>query len=182
MHNATRWTRTGILLTAGIALAACREAAQPTAPNSNALKTDSPPSFTVGAGQTVTTLGRSTVDPFHIHSEYNRHRVEIKSDESDINVNSASLAPGGNTGWHSHSGPVMVVVTSGSFTMYRGNDDQCQRTVYPAGRAFVEPGGLDDVHIGRNEGSVPVTWVATAILPVGVAGRIDAPSPGNCPF
>jgi quercetin dioxygenase-like cupin family protein len=145
--------------------------------------TPNAPQRTVGSGQTTTQLGRSRVDPFHIQSDFEGHRVELKShDPSDIIVNSSSLAPGGFTGWHTHSGPVMVVVTSGAFTMYHGDDPACAPTVYSAGAAFIETGGPRDIHIGRNEGSIPVTWVATAIVPVGVAGRVDLPAPGNCPF
>jgi quercetin dioxygenase-like cupin family protein len=141
------------------------------------------PRYTVSAGQTTTQLGRSRVDPFHIQSAFEGHRVELKSqDPSDIIVNSSSLAAGGSTGWHTHSGPVMVVITGGAFTMYHGDDPACARTVYPAGTAFIESGGPKDIHIGRNEGSVAVTWVATAIVAVGAAGRIDVPAPGNCPF
>jgi hypothetical protein len=141
------------------------------------------PRFTASSGQTTTQLARGTVDPFHINSDYNGHKVEIKSqDQSDVIVNSSSLAPGGTTGWHTHSGPVLVVVTSGVFTMYHADDPSCTPMAYPAGTTFTERGGTKDIHIGRNEGTVPLTWVATAIVGVGVPGRVDEPAPGNCPF
>jgi len=139
------------------------------------------PSFTASSGQTTVTLGRSAIDPFHIQAVFENDRVEIKVKEpSDINVNSSTVAPGGTTGWHMHSGPVLVTVTGGVFTMYHADDPTCTAHNYPAGTAFYEV--PNDVHIGRNEGSVPLTWVATAILPRGVAARIDMPAPGNCPF
>ncbi len=178
MRSHLPFTQTLLLAAVTAALSACGDKANPTsslAPRQ--------PQYTVSSGQTTTTLGRSTVAPFHIQSVFEGHRVELKShDPSDINVNSSSLAAGGTTGWHTHSGPVMVVVTSGAFTMYHGNDPDCSPTVYPAGTAFIEEGGTNDIHIGRNEGSGPGTWIATAILPVGVAGRVDVPAPGNCPF
>lgn len=182
MRFHSRLTKTSLLIATAAALAGCGDKTIP--PSSPSLEQRQlTPQYTTSSGQTTTTLGRSTVAPFHIQSEFEHHRVELKShDPSDINVNSSSLAAGGNTGWHMHSGPVMVVVTSGAFTMYHGDDPDCAPHVYPAGTAFIEPGGTSDVHIGRNEGSVPVTWIATAIVPVGAATRLDAPAPGNCPF
>jgi len=163
-----------------LAFGGCEQAGErSTAPSTSNIGT---PSFTVGSGITVTPLASGTIDPFHIHSEYQGHRVEMKGhDPSVIVSNSAVLAPSGTTGWHTHSGPVLVIVKAGTFTMYMANDPACQPIVFPAGTAFIEPGGLNDVHIGRNEGATNVEWVATLILPVGVPGRIDAPDPGNCP-
>jgi quercetin dioxygenase-like cupin family protein len=139
------------------------------------------PNLTASSGQTTVTLGRSAIDPFHIQADFENSKVEIKvKDPSDINVNSSTVAAGGTTGWHKHSGPVLVVVTSGVFTMYHADDPSCTAHTYPAGTAFYEV--PEDVHIGRNEGTVPLTWVATAILPRGVAARIDMPVPGNCAF
>jgi quercetin dioxygenase-like cupin family protein len=139
------------------------------------------PSLTVSSGQTTVALGRSAIDPFHVHSDFDKSRVEIKvTDPSDIIVNSSTVVAGGTTGWHKHPGPILVTVTGGVFTYYHGDDPTCTPHVYPAGTAFVEL--PDDVHIGRNEGNDPLTWVATGILPRGAAPRIDMPAPGNCPF
>lgn len=139
------------------------------------------PNLTVSSGQTTVALGRSAIEPFHIQADFEHKRVEIKvMDPSDVIVNSSTVAAGGTTGWHKHPGPILVTVTGGVFTYYHGDDPTCTPHSYPAGTAFVET--PDDVHIGRNEGSVPLTWVATGILPRGAAARIDMPAPGNCPF
>jgi len=139
------------------------------------------PNLTASSGQTSVLLGRSAIDPFHVHSDFDKNRVEINvTDPSDIFVNSSTVAPGGTTGWHKHPGPILVTVTGGVFTYYHGDDPTCTPHVYPAGTAFVEL--PNDVHIGRNEGSDPLTWVATGIIPRGAAPRIDMPAPGNCPF
>jgi len=139
------------------------------------------PNLTVSSGQTSTLLGRSAIDPFDVHSDFDKNRVEINvTDPSDVFVNSSTVAAGGTTGWHKHPGPILVTVTGGVFTYYHGDDPTCTPHVYPAGTAFVEL--PNDVHIGRNEGSEPLTWVATGIIPRGAAPRIDMPAPGNCPF
>jgi mannose-6-phosphate isomerase-like protein (cupin superfamily) len=53
--------------------------------------------------------------------------------------------------------------------------------VVPAGTGVIDPGD-GHVHLLRNEGSVDLVTVTVQILPADAARRIDAPSPGNCPF
>ena len=99
---------------------------------------------------------------------------------STVGVSEIKVAPGGNFGWHSHPGPSIVVVKSGTSTFYRGDDPDCTPQVHPAGTAYVDPGGV--VHIARNEGSVELVVLVTRVIPIGAMARIDEPNPGNCPF
>jgi hypothetical protein len=46
---------------------------------------------------------------------------------------------------------------------------------------FVDPGG-GHVHNLRNEGSVEARTIAVQLIPADATRRVDAPSPGNCPF
>ena len=66
-------------------------------------------------------------------------------------------------------------------TNYHGDDPTCTGQSYSAGSGFVDAGG-DDVHILRNEGTVPAETVAVQLLPQGATRKIDKPDPGNCPF
>ncbi|MFN2517143.1 MAG: cupin domain-containing protein [Pyrinomonadaceae bacterium] len=92
------------------------------------------------------------------------------------------IAPGGYTGWHSHPGPVVVLVKAGTLTFYAGDDPTCTGRVYTAGQAFIDR-GQGHVHIGRNEGSENLElWSAYFDVPPGSPFRIDAPNPGNCAF
>jgi len=104
----------------------------------------------------------------------------LKSQSTDVAVNSNTGVPGAFNGWHSHPGLSIVTVTEGALTMYDGDDPTCTPVVVTAGHGFVEPG--QHTHYIRNEGLVDAKWVTTAIRPAGSAGRIDQPSPGNCPF
>jgi hypothetical protein len=61
------------------------------------------------------------------------------------------LAAGGTTGWHTHPGHSLIIVTAGAVTAYEGNDPSCKPTVYTVGMGFVDPGG-GHVHNIRNEG------------------------------
>jgi quercetin dioxygenase-like cupin family protein len=92
------------------------------------------------------------------------------------------IAPGGYTGWHTHPGPVLVLVKTGALTLYSSEDPTCTGRTYRAPIAFIDR-GQGHVHIGRNEGSENLEiWSAYFDVPAGGPFRIDAPSPGNCPF
>ncbi len=92
------------------------------------------------------------------------------------------IAPGGYTGWHTHPGPVLVLVKAGALTLYSSEDPTCTGRTYTAGQAFVDR-GQGHVHIGRNEGSENLEiWSAYFDVSPGAPFRIDAPSPGNCAF
>ena len=92
------------------------------------------------------------------------------------------IAPGGSTGWHSHPGPVVVLIKSGQMSFYSSEDPTCTVRTYSAGEAFVDS-GQGHVHIARNEGSVNVElWATYFDVPPGGAIRIDAPNPGTCGF
>jgi quercetin dioxygenase-like cupin family protein len=139
------------------------------------------PRFTAGVGFTSTVVGRGNLGTFHIQSKADGYDVELKShDNTDIVVANIVVTPGGNSGWHSHPGPAMVIVKTGTLTLYHGADRSCSPTPHPAGTSFVEQGGM--VHIARNEGAVDATMTATYFVPTGAPQRIDEAAPGNCAF
>jgi len=100
---------------------------------------------------------------------------------SDLYVQSNVWAPGGTTGWHTHPGHSLIVVTEGVVTAYEGDDPTCTPHVYTVGMGFVDPGG-EHVHVLRNEGPVEARTIAVQLLPTGAARRIDATGPSTCPF
>jgi uncharacterized cupin superfamily protein len=100
---------------------------------------------------------------------------------SDVYVQSNTWAPGGSTGWHSHPGGSLIIVTAGTVTDYEGHDPGCKPHVYKTGMGFVDPGG-DHVHILRNEGAVVAQTIAVQLIPADAARRIDVADPGNCHF
>jgi quercetin dioxygenase-like cupin family protein len=100
---------------------------------------------------------------------------------SDVYVQSNVWAPGGSTGWHSHPGHSLIIVTAGTVTDYEGHDPDCKQHVYKTGTGFVDPGG-GHVHILRNEGAVEARTIAVQLIPAGAARRIDVADPGNCHF
>ena len=100
---------------------------------------------------------------------------------SDLYVQSNVWAAGGTTGWHTHPGHSLIIVTAGTVTAYEGDDPSCTPHVYTAGMGFVDPGG-DHVHVLRNEDSIEARTIAVQLIPAGATRRIDAEGPATCPF
>jgi len=104
-------------------------------------------------------------------------------DPSQAMVQKVVLGPGGHTGWHTHPGPVVVVVASGELTYYDADDPTCTGVTYPAGSAFLDP-GHGHIHIARNLSTSDnlVLYATYFEVPAGQTQRLDAPDPGNCSF
>jgi quercetin dioxygenase-like cupin family protein len=135
---------------------------------------------TPGAGVvgTITAVG-TIAEPFKVKTD---DLVKLKT-EGPINVvdQTITIEPGGHTGWHSHPGPALATIKSGTLTLYDGDDPNCTPHAYDAGSTFVDEGG-GHVHMARNEGTTPVEVSVTYLTPVGAGPRTDAPRPGNCTF
>jgi quercetin dioxygenase-like cupin family protein len=99
---------------------------------------------------------------------------------TDVAMAQIAVDPGGSSGWHSHPGGAIIVVKTGTLTVYRSLGSQCQTTTYSAGQAFIErPGEVDQV---INTGTVPyVLFVTFPRVPQSESARIDEPDPGTCP-
>jgi quercetin dioxygenase-like cupin family protein len=104
-------------------------------------------------------------------------------DARDIVIQQVVLAPGGQSGWHSHPGPVVVLVKSGELTLYDGESSQCIARTYVAGQALIDR-GQGHVHLAGNLSTTSNTelWFTYFDVPPGATPRIDVPNPGNCPF
>jgi hypothetical protein len=140
---------------------------------------------TSSTGFSATTLAKATFGEITSHV----HTVPASWDEmirtkglSDLYVQQNTWQPGGSTGWHTHPGPSLVIVTQGSITEYDGDDSACTPHVYTANTAtnsFVDPGD-GHVHIIRNETSAVAQTIAVQLVPSGAVRREDAPKPGKC--
>ena len=130
---------------------------------------------TSSQGYTSTTLAKATFGEIdsHVHSLPADWQEMIKTKGlSDLYVQQNTWDPslcGGcvpNTGWHTHPGPSLVIVTQGTVTAYEGDDPNCTPHAYSANgtNAFV------------------AKTVAVQLIPAGAARRQDAPDPGNCSF
>jgi hypothetical protein len=85
-----------------------------------------------------------------------------------------------STGWHTHPGHSLIIVTAGAVTEY---DSGCAPHVYRKGDAFIDQ-GEGHVHILRNESlSAAASTIAVQLVahdPNRLNRRIDAPTPEGC--
>jgi quercetin dioxygenase-like cupin family protein len=135
------------------------------------------------SGLTATQVAKGRFGKINVKTHnFPPHKVRIKTKgDSDLYVIRNTFAAGGTSGWHTHSGPSLITVTTGEITAYEGDDPSCTPTIYRAGEGFVDPGD-GHVHLLRNETTTAAETVAVQILPKDAMRRIDAPDPGNCPF
>jgi len=138
---------------------------------------------TPGSGFSAAQQWKGVFDEIDVKSETDTHELELRTEGiSDVYVTRNVIAVGGHSGWHTHPGPSLIIVTVGEIMAYDGDDPTCTPKRYRVGEGFVDPGG-GHVHLLRNETDAPAETVAIQILPQGATRRIDVmPAPGNCPF
>ena len=69
-----------------------------------------------------------------------------------------TVQPGARFPWHTHYGPVIVNIVSGSLTYVEAGT--CDETTYSPGQAFVDA-GHGHVHSAYNPGTEPTVLIAT---------------------
>jgi quercetin dioxygenase-like cupin family protein len=127
----------------------------------------------------VETFSRTRITDMKFEYRWHGQYAEVKP-EADLVVQRITFAPGAQFGWHSHPGPAVVNVVSGTLTYYAGIDP-CTPVPYAAGNSFLDQGG-GFVHNARNEGADNLVITVFYTLPVGAAARIDHPAPAGACF
>jgi len=129
---------------------------------------------TPGSGASfITIAGPVVLDEIDVKFETDTYELEIKTEGlSDALVRNYTIVPGGHTGWHSHPGAVLVMITAGTMTKEEADGTTA---VYPAGTGFVEPGGA--VHIARNLGDSDLKLTAFFLIPAFAAPGTSEPAP-----
>jgi Cupin domain len=141
------------------------------------------------AGSTLGTPGGNVISaPILVRGDFvDRVDVKVKferdgntivsnaPDAGEVVIQEVTIGPGGTTGWHSHPGPVIVVVKQGTLTYVRADGGVCSATPYSAGTSFVDP-GQGHAHTAFNFGTENLVLFATYFdVPVGGSPRIDVP-------
>ena len=133
---------------------------------------------TPSSGVSVENFGQATLDPFRINQPPD-FMIDSES-ETEVAIQKVTITPGGHTGWHTHPGPILAIVTEGQINHTRfTKKDGCIERVFGPGeseQAFVEV--PNQVHMARNKGDVDaVLYIARLNIPVG--GEITDSSPKN---
>jgi len=103
----------------------------------------------------------------------------ITPDGTDVFVQHVRLDPNTPTGWHTHPGPAIVSVVSGSVTYQDAGSNACESVTYSAGEGLVDR-GFGHVHraIGGGQG---VDFYVVYLLPPGSTTHlIPASAPALC--
>jgi quercetin dioxygenase-like cupin family protein len=132
----------------------------------------------------TTILARSLFDPIQVKArthtpEYWKAQLTTHG-QSDVYVVDNKFPPGASTGWHSHPGPSLILVVTGTVTNYPGDDPSCPPRTYSKGDGFIDPGGAH-LHMLRNETAAAAETIAVQLLPKDAARRIPADAPSGCP-
>jgi quercetin dioxygenase-like cupin family protein len=94
-------------------------------------------------------------------------------------LDTITIQPGGNFGWHTHGSPVAVVITSGTLTVFDPSVANCSAFKVSKGMSFIEP--ANHVHLARNDTSRPVTLYAMYLgVPKGIQPNHPATEPAGC--
>jgi quercetin dioxygenase-like cupin family protein len=133
--------------------------------------------FGVGRFDNIDSTTKTDIDS-GAATDFWQARINTKR-ASDLYVLQNVIKPGGTFGWHSHPGPSLVIVKSGTATFYMADAPTCSPQTVQAGQGFIDNG--HDTHVVRNEGSEDLVTVVVSLVPAGFGRRIDEPAPANCP-
>ena len=140
---------------------------------------------TPGAFTVETAFGPLVDRPLDVNMRFdNGSKVKLDTKGPvEVAVQRIQVAPNATFGWHSHPGPTIVTVLSGTLSFYHA-EDCTDRTNYGPGTSFSNL--PDEIHLARNESTTTTLVVyASYFVPVGTSPggiRINQPSPGaGCP-
>jgi len=134
---------------------------------------DATPQKGVAAG----VIGAGTqADSIEVHGSANttgdRFHVSLETEgPSTITTTLVDYTAGGQNGWHSHPGMVIVTLTKGSIEWY---DENCKLTIHNAGETWMEG---SKIHYLRVLGTTTTQFVTTFIVAQGQPNRIDQHAP-----
>ncbi len=118
-------------------------------------------------GVVITDIQRGTLAMAVDSHNLGQGGVNVKT-RGPVDVVTAEITfPAGvSAGWHTHPGPVFVVMRTGTLSVW---DENCVKTTYSAGSVLFEPGPKHSMLVKNESATVAVTTYATFVVPVGAA-------------
>jgi quercetin dioxygenase-like cupin family protein len=106
------------------------------------------------AGSHVTTVDPNAVPAGYLAAHNDVAGIQIDSfarvvehGHADATIRHFVFGPNVATGWHTHPGPAIVTVVSGTFSYQDAHANECRTRTYTAGQGFFDP-GFGHVHRG----------------------------------
>lgn len=122
-----------------------------------------------GGSGTTTALNRATIGS-KVEVEFSGLHLEVNAPIDVVQTETVGQ-PGFSSGWHSHTGAVIVSIKSGALVL---TDGHCRAHMVSAGQAFVESPGVR--YQAENRGTIAADWFTTQLIPKGAATRVDQPA------
>lgn len=122
---------------------------------------------------------RGTIQPFEIEDKATG--FELEADEPiDIAVVGARLAPGDETGWHTHPARSVVTVKPGSpaLKLVYVRRGRCREKIYEQGEGFVHPAGPHN--FVNTSTTAALDFGVAYFVPVGSTLLTNVPPPSAC--
>jgi hypothetical protein len=136
---------------------------------------------TPGDGASVELLGRTTLGPFRVNQppDFMIH----SRNEKDVAMTKITISEGGHSGWHTHPGLTIVIVTEGKVKLTRFTEkDGCIAQEFGPGlpqQGFFEV--ANEVHIAENVGTGDAVLQAIRLnFPVGEPITDSSPEDPGC--
>ena len=134
----------------------------------------------------VTVVDPLTVPPGYLAAHNDVAGIEIDSfarvvrhGRADATIRHFVFGPNAATAWHTHPGPAIVTVASGTFSYQDAHANKCRTRTYTTGQGFFDS-GFGHVHrgiAGPNGAHLYTLW----LTPTGSANEtIPAPAPPEC--
>jgi hypothetical protein len=102
---------------------------------------------TPSSGFTAVQQWKGVVEDLNLKNKADHYKLKLQTKgTSDLYVTRNAIDPGGQSGWHTHPGPSVVIVTAGEVTVYDGDDPQCRPTRFVTGESFVDQGWRPPSH------------------------------------
>ena len=131
---------------------------------------------TTPSGFTAETARGPLVDrPLDVNWHFGpENKVKLQTQGAvEIAAQRVVIQPGGTLGWHSHPGPTLVTILSGTMSFYHA--EHCTMEIeYRPGQSFSNL--PDEIHMARNEGSVDLVVYASYFVPAGAPLHSDRPA------
>jgi quercetin dioxygenase-like cupin family protein len=125
-------------------------------------------------------LARGAAGEFDLEDENTGIHLEA-TESTDVVMVQVTVQPHSSTGWHTHAGPSMAVVTTGTERLIEpkhGDHRGCTEEVFTAGEAFVHP---SDTHNVANDSAEPVVVYITYFVPEGASpALVPVDPPRGC--